>query len=422
MKRFGKLLLFIWGLFSMGVALWWIASAPPSYLRVGPAYVIGPVPQSIQDVTATDDPIAQTVTTIAPDLSGYDDVVLQEHLDRAFVTARDGWIWKVDLKTGDAEPFVDVPLMAAGAHEMPGDDNTICFCASHLFGAEYPDDEHVGLYRLNITTKEVTPILLRTPIPPEVTPPRNGNEGTVFTADTEESLNVSAMNEGNSRAIAFCNDFDISSDGKRFYFSEPFAYEGASMGGGAMGEAITLGKNGRLWKYDAESNTAALAAHDYNFIDGVLLEEDGQGWERSVLVSETTKFRIMRLFLSGERAGEDEIVWDALPSMADGLERDAEGRIWVGMIKQRTDILNWAHANPWVKPLMLRLPLDLLPVPTVTGVLVLSPDAATPLWYAEHSGTHVQDIAAVIPGKSGVYLANFTDDRPGLHRMENPLE
>lgn len=422
MKRIAKLFSITGFIVFAMMVVWWIASAPPSHLRIGPAYVIGDVPQSIQDVTVTDDPIGQTMTTIAPNLPGYDDVVLQEHLGRAFVTARDGWIWKIDLETGEAEPFVDVPLMAAGAHEMPGDDDTICFCASHLYETTYPDDEQVGLYRLTISTKEVTPILLRTPIPPAVAPPAAGNEGTVFTSETEEKLAVDAMNEGNSRPIAFCNDFDISSDGKRFYFSEPFAYEGASMGGGATGEAITLGLNGRLWKYDAETGTAALAAHGYNFIDGVLLEENGQGREQSVLVTETTKFRIMRLFISGERAGEDEIVWDALPSMADGLERDAEGRIWIGMMKKRTGLITWAHANPWIKPLMLRLPVSLLPVPTVSGVLVLSEDAATPLWYAEHSGTHVQDIAAVIPGESGIYLANFTDERPGLHRIANPLE
>jgi hypothetical protein len=32
----------------------------------------------------------------------------------------------------------------------------------------------------------------------------------------------------------------------------------------------------------------------------------------------------------------------------------------------------------------------------------------------------VQDIAVVVPGESHVYLANFSDERPGLHRMAYP--
>jgi sugar lactone lactonase YvrE len=420
MKRFRKLVMVFVVALIVVAAVWWIATAPPSYLKIAPRYVMGPVPEGIAQVTAMGDPIGESLETIAPNVPGYDDVVLQEDLGRAFVTARDGWIWRVDLESGEAEPFVDVPLMASGAHVMPGDPKTLCFCASHLYGATYPEDEQAGLYRLDVETKEIEPVVLRTPIPPDVPQPAQGNEGTVYTADTEQVLAVASMNDGNSRPIAFCNDFDISADGQRFYFSEPFAYEGASMGGGATGEAITLGLNGRLWKYDAEKDEVALAAHGYNFVDGVLLENGAGGREQSVLITETTKFRIMRLRLAGERAGRDEIVWEALPSMPDGLDRDRDGRIWVGMIKQRTGFITTVHANPWLKPLLLRLPLEMLPVPTVTGVLALSPDASSALWYAEHPATRVQDIAVVVPGESHVYLANFSDERPGLHRMAYP--
>ncbi len=411
--------------FILIIAIWWVASAPPAHLVIAPAYIIGETRADLLAVWAEGDPIGETMTTFAENIPGYDDVVLQEHLGRAFVTGRDGWIWKVDLETREAEQFVDVPLMAAGAHELPGDDDVICFCSSFLYETEYPEDERVGLYQLDVRTKEVTPLLLRVPIPPEIAPWREGDEitkGIVFTEISETRLALADMNDANSRPIAFCNDFDISADGKRFYFSEPFAYEGASMGGGAVGEAISMGNNGRLWSYDAETESAALVAQEYNFIDGVLIEDLAGGREQSVLVTETTKFRILRLFISGDRAGQEEVVWDALPALADGLERDAEGNIWVGMIKQRSGLLTWAHANPWIKPLMLRLPLELLPVPTVTGVMALSPDAATPLWYAEHPGTHVHDIAAVIPGEEGIYLANFSDETPGLHRIENPLK
>ena len=47
--------------------------------------------------------------------------------------------------------------------------------------------------------------------------------------------------------LAFCNDLEISADGNRIYFSEPFAYEGASMGGGTVPEAISFHGNGRIW-------------------------------------------------------------------------------------------------------------------------------------------------------------------------------
>ncbi len=402
--------------------VWWMETAPPAHLRIAEPYSMGAIPEAIVAVTDTRDPIGETVETFANGIPGYDDIVLQEALGRAWVTGRDGWIWRVDLETGEAQRFVDAPLMAAGARMLPGDDNTLCFCASHLHGETYPSDEAVGLYGLTLDTREVFPIVLRVPNPPKVREADEGREGTVYPPDSRLRLDVRAMDVYNSRAIAFCNDFDISDDGQRFYFSEPFAYEGASMGGGAMGEAITLGKNGRLWLFERSNHTSALIAQGYNFVDGVLLEAGDDGREQSVLVTETTKFRVLRYYLEGERAGEDEVVWEYLPSMPDGLTRGPDGTIWIGMIKQRTPVITWAHANPWVKPLMLRLPLEALPVPTVTGVLALSPDASTPLWYAEHEGVRIHDIAAAIPGRDQVYLANFSDAMPGVHRIPYPIE
>lgn len=402
------------------IGLWWASSAPPDHLVIAPPYAMGPVPESILEAEDSGDPIGVEIETFAPSIAGYDDVVVMEERGRAYVTAQDGWIWEVNLETGEAERFVDAPLMAAGAHEIPGKESAIAFCASYLHGQSYPENETPGLYRLDLQTKTVSPIARRVPIPPPDAAPPPGNEGVIYALESEEPLAMDAMDDTNSRPIAFANDFAVSSDGQRFYFSEPFAYEGASMGGGTVAEAISLGDNGYLWKVDVAAQTVALVAQDYHFVDGVLLEEEN-GVEQSVLITETPKFRIMRIFLKGERAGEDEIVWDSLPGMPDGMDRDAEGNIWIGMLKMRSGLITWAHANPWIKPLMLRIPADKLPVSLDTAVLALSPDASTPLWYAEHPGTKITDIAVAIPTNDHIYLANFSQLTPGVHRIPNPL-
>jgi hypothetical protein len=64
----------------------------------------------------------------------------------------------------------------------------------------------------------------------------------------------------------------------------------------------------------------------------------------------------------------------------------------------------------------------LLSLPPITSLLLLSPDASTPLWYTEHFQTRVNDIAAITPGKSGLYVAHYSDKTPGLHRIDNPVD
>lgn len=405
--------LFVAVVIALGVS--WVVSAPVQGLRIAPAYKMGEVPAEVLAAQWDGDYIEENIETLAPNLPGYDEIILQEHLGRAFAMAADGWIWKIDLESGLAERFVDAPLMAAGARQVPGDDDRICFCSSRVYGHTYPEEETPGVYELRISTKEITPLLRRVPLPPPETP-----EGRVFTGDDRASMKLADMTDTNSRPLAFCNDLDVSADGKRIYFSEPFAYEGASMGAGAIREAISLGNNGRLWMLDREAESAALIAQSFTFIDGVLLEPAKGPVEESVLVSEATRFRVLRLFLRGERAGDYDVLWENLPAVPDGLDRDPQGRIWLGLIKERSGLLTWIHAHPWLKPLMLRIPLSALPVPETTGFMGLNADGSEALFYTLHDGSKIRDIAVVIPGEKHLYLGCFFAGRPGLHRVPYP--
>jgi hypothetical protein len=130
--------------------------------QVTPKFEVGPIPQSILDVKTDGDFVCDTVVTIAPELEGYDDVLLEEEQGIAYATGRDGWIWKVDLNAGTAEHFVDVPVMAAGLHRIPGEKTKVITTNSRGPGT-YPESDKVGLYSLDLATKEVTALVVRVP-------------------------------------------------------------------------------------------------------------------------------------------------------------------------------------------------------------------------------------------------------------------
>ncbi|MFA6312581.1 MAG: hypothetical protein WCV99_08215 [Sterolibacterium sp.] len=403
-------------------AAWWIYATPPAHHVIAEAYAVGPVPAAITAVNTADDYIAGNASRAPSALPGHDEVILQERLGRAFVTAMDGWIWRVDLKSGQAERFVQTPMSPAGARLVPGDDDRMLFCATRLDDNRYPESVQPGIYELTFSTRSISPVALRVPLSPPIAAPRPGNQGSVFTPQDLPPLVVKDLDDKNSRQIAFCNDIDVSRDGKRIYMSEPFDYAGASSGTGSLGEAITLARNGRLWQFDREQGTVRLVAQNYNFIDGVLLEYASatDELEQSVLVTETTKYRIDRLHLRGPLAGSDQVLWENLPGLPDGLDRDAQGRVWVAFIKERTKVSTWIHAHPWIKPLLLRLPRSLLPITKPTAVLALSPDASQALFYTHHDGSVVHDIAVVVPGWDRLYLPTFDRLNTGLVSMPYP--
>ncbi|MEM9731560.1 MAG: hypothetical protein AAF997_23495, partial [Myxococcota bacterium] len=237
---------------------WWLASEPPSYLAVGPAVDFGEIDEAIRAVEVDANEMATTLERIPSQAPGHDDIIVREAEGDAFISGMDGFIWRVPLDGSQAERFADVPLMPSGLRRAPDDPNVIYFCASRLYGATHREDERVGLYRLTVDTKKVKPVVTEVADVPAIP----AGHRKVYTDDDPSAPTLAGGDPGeaNSRALAFCNDLDVSLDGKRIYFTEPIAYEGASMGGGAVGEAITLGDNGRLWRHDLDTGDTRLIA------------------------------------------------------------------------------------------------------------------------------------------------------------------
>jgi len=405
----------IFGLIGIGFAVWWVASAPASELRIS-----GPIEFPAATIALTNrvdksPDFAVNLRHIKNGLPAIDDVIFLDDGKTALATGTDGKIWSIMIKSGDATPLLDVPLMPAGMHKANDGKDGAYFCSSYMHGESYPEGERVGLYYFDTSSHAVTPIVLNVP-------------DTTITADTAKvyadddiTTPTLAADSRNGRPLAFCNDLEVSEDGQRLYFTEPFSYGHASMGGGTVGEAITLANNGRLWRHDLTTGETRLIAEGYNFIDGILYDlHPGLAREQSVLVSQTASFKLIRFYLNGPNAGTAKIVIEGLPGMADGIDRDEDGIIWSGLIKMRSPASDWVHANPWVKPLLLRLPYSMMPVTRETGVLALTPDGATPLYYARYEGPLLSSVASVLPGPEGLYIAAVDPAQNGLMLLPWP--
>lgn len=400
-----------------GISIAWVATSPPEYHLVGDPIHFNNLATDAAKSVEHSDSFAAQLEHISNGIPGFDDIVFLADGKTALVSAMDGQIWTYDRATHKAHPLVDVPLMAAGMHEVPNHPDEMLFCGSRLWGQTYPSHERVGLYRLRIASKVIEPVVLDVPHAVAV-----GER--VWPLDDPNAPHMkNGVPSDSSRALAFCNDLEISADGERVYFSEPFAYAGASMGGGTVAEVIAMRGNGFIWMHDLSNGETRLVAQGIHFPDGLLYElHPGQTREDSILTSQTTGFRILRLYLRGPKAGQSEVVQDAMPGMCDGMDRDQQGRIWCAMYAPRTGFITWLHENPWIKHLLLRLPLNWIPQPNATGIMALSPDARHVLYSAWYDGPKITHMASAIEGPDGyLYLAAFSRQHLGVTRMKNPL-
>jgi hypothetical protein len=405
------------------ITVWWIAAAPRREIRPGQSIVFDPATAPAIAAVDHSAAFAASLEHFPSNLPSFDDVAFLADGTNALVTATDGKIWKVDLATNATQPFVDVPLAAYGIHEAPNDPNHFYFCASEAYNRP-AGNEAVGLYRLTLDSRSIEPLVV------EVPATSSDHKGPVVYADSD--LKAPELRPDSSgvprRKLVVCDDLEVSEDGRRIYFSEPFDYPGATLAD-AVDEAIALSPNGRLWRYDLDTGSTRLIAEGFHFINGVLYDlHPGQSREESVLVDQTSLFRLTRFYLRGPKAGSFEVALDGLTGMTDGMNRDAAGRIWLAVFAERSSLLTWLHAHAWLKPLFMRLPTKLLlGLPQHTGVIVVSPDAKTPLYAAMYRGPLLAAAASAVPSPRGIYLANeplgSSDHAPnGILRLKWPPE
>ncbi len=383
----------------------------PAKIKIGEAYQLGEIPTDILEAEAKQDPFLNGLKVEMTELPGHDDLIFDAKKKLGYASAMDGWIWKLDWTTGKASQWVRPPVNPAGMQYSNDKKEKILVCASRLGGESYPEKSRVGLYEVEIATQELKPLVLDLP------KTEKEEHEKVYTLSERRTVFLKDLNQSNSRPFSLCNDLAVSSDGNRIYISEPFERSEAAMGSGAVPEAIGLYPHGKLWMYDRKKESITLVLSGFTFVDGILLEESQTAGEESVIFTETSKFRIIRAFLSGNREGKSETLFENLPGLADGLERDENGRIWIGIIKRRSGLVNFIHRNPWIKSFLLSLPQKLLPISKKTGVLVLDSKAKHALYYSLHDGSKITDISVSVPFGDRVYFPSFDLSSRGLYSL-----
>jgi len=173
---------------------------------------------------------------------------------------------------------------------------------------------------------------------------------------------------------------------------------------------------GRLLSYDPRSKTTAVLLDGLYFPNGVVLSAE----ENYLLLSETSRYRILRYWLSGPKAGTTDVFADNLPNLPDNLSMDANGDVWVGG-SQRIGLVDFLQPRPFLKKQLAKLPYGLLKkIPTLKKrgyALRLGPDGTVEQAYYDPVG-NVYGISSVVRKGDALYLGTLFGDAIGRYRLE----
>lgn len=138
------------------------------------------------------------------------------------------------------------------------------------------------------------------------------------------------------RPLRFTNNCDIAADGT-IYFSESsdkFSLHHFKA------DVLEHASRGRLLRRTPDGNVE-LVLDGLDFANGVALAPD----DSFVLVAETGGYRIRKVWLSGDRAGRDEVIIDNLPGMPDNMST-GDGVFWVAFPTERNALLDRLLPRP----------------------------------------------------------------------------
>jgi sugar lactone lactonase YvrE len=143
--------------------------------------------------------------------------------------------------------------------------------------------------------------------------------------------------------------------------------------------------HGRLFAVDLKTGQFRQLADQLYYSNGVALSPQ----EDYLLVNETYRYRIRRVWLKGPKAGTTDIFADNLPGFPDGLSRDPQtDNYWAAMYTTRNPAIDMLHPHPWVKAQLAKLPRALWPKPKHFGmVVVLNPQGNIVDTLQDPSGT-----------------------------------
>ena len=151
------------------------------------------------------------------------------------------------------------------------------------------------------------------------------------------------------------NDLDIAADGT-IYFTDasskfPLSHHRIDI--------VEHQTNGRLVAYNPKSKTTRVVLTDLQFANGVALSPD----QSFVLIVETGKYRVHRVWLSGPKQNKSEIFIDNLPGFPDGISSNGKDRFWVALVAPREAMFDELLPHPFLRKAILRLPQSLQPAP-----------------------------------------------------------
>jgi sugar lactone lactonase YvrE len=202
--------------------------------------------------------------------------------------------------------------------------------------------------------------------------------------------------------LVFTDDVDVAADGT-VYFTD------ASVKYGVKGwklDIVESRPNGKLCTWDPKTYQTSLVLGDMYFANGVAIDPEQQ----FVLVNETSRYRVRKVWIAGEKAGQNEMLIENLPGFPDNISTGSNGVFWIAIGSPRNAPLDSMAGSPFLRKVTMRLPEALQPQPEKTARTIgIDENGKIIADLFDPQGEKVFMVTAVVERKGQLYFGSLRD-------------
>jgi sugar lactone lactonase YvrE len=151
------------------------------------------------------------------------------------------------------------------------------------------------------------------------------------------------------------NDLDVGADGTIYFTEASHKFPMSQF----ANDLLEHQPNGRLLALDPQTQKPRTLLRDLYFANGVAVSPD----QSFLLVVETAKYRVRRLWLKEPKVGQTDIFIENLPGFPDGISSNGRDRFWLALPTPRLPIVDRMLPHPFLRKVVARLPKFLQPAP-----------------------------------------------------------
>lgn len=203
------------------------------------------------------------------------------------------------------------------------------------------------------------------------------------------------------------NDLDIGADGTIYFTEASQRYPMSQF----TEDLLEHQPNGRLFALSPQAQKPRTLLADLYFANGVAVSPD----QSFLLVAETGKYRIRRVWLKEPKMGQNDVFIDNLPGFPDGITSNGRDKFWLALVTPRQALFDRILLPyPFLRKIVIRLPKFLQPAPQrYSFIIALDQNGRVIENLQNNSPDCYAEIANVVEHNNTLYFGSIAEDTIG---------